>query len=651
MTLHSTSKTSSEMPSLFTSGASLRSRSVSDNPGDTANGTYARRGSATLDALTRGLRKKSGVEIVLDGKDEFIRTYSTYDKIQGHVALCFDKDTLIGDMIICFEGIAQTYIEKMAAASPTVGRTTGKHTFLRILQPITQESIPDDNLAKANQTYRIPFTFVVPDRLLPYICSHKVEHDEVKKAHLHLPPSIGDPMLAGEGNILMDDLAPDMAKISYSIRVRIGKASPSTGKLVDIDEKISRVRIVPAQEEQPPMSVIEDNASYSLRKEKNVRKGVFKIGKKLGRLTAEVAQPRSLRQKAPSSQSREPVTTMASVKLRFDPASEQEQPPQMANSSAKLRVYTFFGAAAYRSLPEVSKFDNWSTVHGMYPQSVNLSSRNIGSVVWTRHDAGARHRSVASGSTLSRRDSSYSTNSSNSSVSSDSVPAASSAYDASLPFYTAKVLVPVSLPQYTETDEAPTSPISPSQRKPSLSLNNKKIIYTPSFHTCIISRIYTLELGLSFKAVNSSGSTAGSIGASSLTLRTPIQISQEGSSPPPVDESEDTLFDLSLVEGTDEYDEAMARHLDQELNFSNPFSRTSGQPEAIPEYEEVQTTPVTHPGAVRHASIAGVPSAPMTTPTREQPPEYYSPFRSATVGAVPAAGSGLGRRVSIRLRS
>lgn len=651
MTLRPTSKTSSEMPSLFPSSASLRSRSVSETPGDAATGTYGRRGSATLDALTRGLKKKSGVEVVLDGKDEFIRTYSTYDKIQGHVALCFDKDTLIADMIICFEGISLTYIERLAAASPTVGRTTGKHTFLRILQPISQESLPEHNFAKANQTYKIPFTFVVPDRLLPYICSHKVEHEEVRRAHLSLPPSIGDPMLAGEGNVLMDDLAPDMAKIGYSIRVRVGKASPSTGKLTDIDEKVCRVRIVPAQEEQPPMTIADDNNSYVLRKEKNVRKGVFKIGKKLGRLTAEVAQPKSLRQKAPSSQSREPVTTMASVKLRFDPASEQEQPPQMANCSAKLKVYTFFGAAAYKTLPEVSKLDTWSTVHGMYPESVSLSSRNIGSVIWTKHDPESRQRSVASGtSTLSRRESNYSTDSSNS-ASSDSIPAASSGYDASLPYYTAKVLVPLSLPQHSESEEEPRSPTSPTLRKASLSLNNKKIIYIPTFHSCIISRIYALELGLSFKAVNSQGNTTSSVGASSLTLRTPIQVSQESSSPPPIEDADSAgMLDMSLIEGTDEYDEAMARHLDHELNFTNPF-RPSGRPEAIPEYEEIQTNSTVHPGAARHASIAGIPSVPMTTPTREQPPEYYSPFRSSTTGSVPAAGSGLGRRVSIRLRS
>ena len=646
------------MPSLFSSGPAGRSRSVPDNNNNgTTIGPYQRRGSATIEALTRGLRKKSAVEVFLDGKDEFIRTYSTFDRIKGRVTLNFEKDTLIGDLIISFEGQSQTYVEKVAAASPTTGRTTGKHTFLRMLQPIPSEPLPENMLAKANTTYTIPFTFVVPDRLLPYTCTHKVEHEEVKKQHLHLPPSMGDPMLSGEGNVLMDDLAPDMSKISYYVRARVGKASPSTGRLTDIEEKISRIRIAPAHEEEPPLSVAEDNSSYVLRKEKNVRKGVFKIGKKLGRLAAEVAQPKSLRQPALSSTSRLPVTTMTSVTLRFDPATEQEQPPQMASLSAKLKVYTFFGAAAYRMIPETSKCDTWSALHGMYPENVNLSCRNIGSVVWTKHDPGNRKKSVASSSVasegegLSRRDSNFSTSSASSSTSTDSMPAASSAYDSSLPFFTAKVLVPVSLPQAPQdVEDEPASPMGITKSPVLRSRTTKRQIFVPSFSSCIVARSYALELGLSFHAVNSQGNTTNALGASSLTLRTPIQISQEGSSLPPPPEEDAAVMDMmSLVEGTDEYDEAMARHLDQQMNFSNPFSDSRALPEAIPEYEEVQTT---RPQAARHASIAVPPSA---NAHREQPPEYYSPFRSVNAGAHPAATAnglgGIGRRVSIRLRS
>lgn len=625
------------MPSLFSSSASLRSRSVPDNSlNATIQHPYVRRGSATIDALTRGLRKKSEVEVVLSGKHEFVRTYSTFDQIQGHVELRFERDTVISDMTVALEGQSNTYVEKIAAASPTTGRTTGKHTFLRVQQPISAESLPENMLAKANEVYTIPFTFVVPDRLLSYVCAHKVNNDETRKEHLQVPPSLGDPLLAGKGNVLMDDLAPDMSKISYYIKARVCKASPSTGRAYDIEEKLCRIRISPAREEAPPLPVEDSSTSWTLRKEKNVRKGVFKIGKKLGRMSAEVVQPKSLRLPPANSTATAPVTTMAAVTLRFDPASQHEQPPQLGNLAAKLKVYTFFGAAAYKMVPETSACDAWSVLHGLYPETVPLSCRNIGGVTWTKHDPENRSKSFASASTddadLSRRQSTMSTDSSSSTA---SIPAATAAYDSSLPFYTARVLVPITLPRQGDSNDEgpPSSPKSPINR------GSKKIIFVPTFHSCIISRSYGLELGLSFHPVNSSGNTTNALGSSSVNLLCPIQVSQEGSSIRPADYI-DAPLDLSLIEGTDEYDEAMARHLDQELNFSNPFGNRNSTIEAIPEYEEVQTAHTNPARLARHASVAVPPSAGVD---REQPPEYYSsPFQNP--GAPPLGA----RRVSVR---
>lgn len=309
----------------------------------------------------------------------------------------------------------------------------------------------------------------------------------------------------------------------------------------------------------------------------------------------------------------------------------------MANLAAKLQVYTFFGAAAYKIIPELSRRDIWSMVHGMYPETVTLSCRNIGSVTWTKHSPeNSKRMSSEEGDELKRRESNFSTESSTSSTSSASIPGASSAYDSILPFYTAKVLVPVSLP-HTATPKYKNQTTTKSPV--SLNRNSKRIVFAPTFHSCIISRTYALELGLSFHPASSSGTSSNTLTHSSLTLRTPIQISQEGATAATVNEG-NAIFDLSLVEGTDEYDEAMARHPDQQLNFSYPFARGGGggRPEAIPEYEEVQTTNLPRPGTVpRHASIAVTPSS----QAGEQPPEYYSPFRTPGAGAT-------GRRVSTR---
>ena len=454
------------------------------------------RRQSTLQSL--GLRKKNDVEIVLDGAEDFIHSYSTYDEIKGNVILKFEKDTAIDDISITFEGVSLTYVEKVATTAPTTGRTTGRHGFLKLLQPVEAEDLPENRIAKAGNTYSIPFTFVVPDRLLPQICSHTTQSGEVTRAHLQLPPSLGDAAVAGDGQTLYDDLAPDMSKVLYSIRVRMAKRNP-VGHNVELTSKSLKIRIVPGKMEEPPIHVETGEADYVLRKEKGVRKGLFKLGK-IGRIVAETSQPPSLRIPHPTKRSEAPVTTMTTISLRFDPGEADTQPPPLSSCTTKLRSYTFFGAAPYKTLPAASAQDNWSSLHGLYPDTVELSSRNLSTVTWTKHE------SDGSNSDLMRRPSTFSD------FSVHSIPEPTEAYAKGLPFWTASVLVPISLP------------------------TNSRKTFVPSFHSCIISRSYTLELNISYS------SPGTSVGSSSIVLKSPIQISSEGGKPPEaIQESEATL--------------------------------------------------------------------------------------------------------------
>ncbi len=484
---------SGEMPSFLASTVSVpsytaRSRSL---PVHTREG---RKGSALANAI--GLRRKNELDIVLDGYAEFVHSYSTYDEIKGYVNVKFEKDTSFDELAVTFEGQSCTYVEKIATTAPTTGRTTGKHTFLKVQQPIAEHLLPPDNMFEANVTYSIPFTFVVPDRLLPFICSHKVDNDDIRKEHVQLPPSLGDPSISGDGHTLMDDLAPEMSRISYSIRARVTKWN-ATGRLLELADRSERIRIVPARDEVPPLPIENDQSDHVMRKEKSVKKGLFKIGK-TGRLTAETTQPKSLRLPHPRRRQIEPVASMATVNLRFDPLTPEDVPPPLDSITSKLKVYTFFGAAPYRVLPEMRKHDNWSTLHGVYPESIPLSARNLSTVSWTRHNPSERES--FSSSDISRRPSTYSTSSTS------SIPEPSCTYQPGLPFYTATVLVPIALPSTSST--------------------NRPKVFVPTFHSCIISRTYSVELNVSFR------SPGTNVANSHVVLKTPIQICAEGGVPP-----------------------------------------------------------------------------------------------------------------------
>lgn len=148
-----------------------------------------------------------------DQKDKFAPQYTSLDEIKGEVSITASCDTSFDNFYISFEGVARTYVEKIATASPTNGRTEACHPFIRLVQPIEPSALPEPRVIEAGKVYKFPFTFVVPDTLLPVACTHDKKPGFPDGGHLTLPPTLGDPLVVSTGRSLMDDLTPDMSKI------------------------------------------------------------------------------------------------------------------------------------------------------------------------------------------------------------------------------------------------------------------------------------------------------------------------------------------------------------------------------------------------------------------------------------------------------
>src|SRR5438105_3963705 len=89
--------------------------------------------------------------------------------------------------------------------------------FLKLSQPVDESSLPHPRIAEKGRRYTFPFVFVVPQRLLPTMCTHRHKNATVEDAHMHLPPSLGDGTAPAYGGFTYDDISPDMTRISYSI--------------------------------------------------------------------------------------------------------------------------------------------------------------------------------------------------------------------------------------------------------------------------------------------------------------------------------------------------------------------------------------------------------------------------------------------------
>ena len=228
--------------------------------------------------------------------------------------------------------------------------------------------------------------------------------------------------------------------------------------------------------EQPPLDVKvggDERYDYIMRREKNIRRGTFQ--KKLGRLVVQSAQPQSLKLLYPRGPNAECTpTTMATVNVRFDPVEESSPIPSLNSLQAKLKVATCFASVPMDEIPTKSSDFHCSSVRGIFVETVTLSSLCLSNIEWEKQNS--------STDLPNRRNS--------------RIPDPSKAYNGG-PYYTAKIAVPVSL-----------------------SKGNKVLV--PSFHSCLVSRMYALDLHLS---LSTPGAT---ITDPTIQLKLPLQVSSEG---------------------------------------------------------------------------------------------------------------------------
>jgi hypothetical protein len=308
--------------------------------------------------------------------------------------------------------------------------------------------------------------FVVPAQLLPKACSHGVTSDNVRDAHLQLPPSLGDK----SGEEKQDDMAPRDVKISYSIKASI-LHQKNGEKTTTVAESLQKIRIRPSSEELPPLEIYEKDETYVLRNTKTLRKGLLKG--KLGTLVMEAAQPSSFRLPAlNTSEEHDNCSTLLRLRLRFDPASPTSSPPSLSTLTTKLRVSTHYATTARNHYAHPKKHSWMDMTADNITEHLSLSSLAVGSVEWTAHKA--NHRMSMS---------------SVESASSVEEVAPSETFKDHSCYYTANVFVPLTLP------------------------SNKNLV--PTFHSCLVSRVYAINVALGLDK----GATR------SICLKVPVQVS------------------------------------------------------------------------------------------------------------------------------
>lgn len=173
-------------------------------------------------------------------------TYTTGDVIQGDVNLQSSTDLDFQDIRIELVGTSRTLIERWTATPACLPYTEVAHDFLRLSQPDVDLKCPIDHVIKAGKRYTLPFTFVVPKRLPEGTCGHPVSDDSIRDAHSSLPPTLGHSDMSGTKRAV-DDLSHHRASISYGIFVAVTQEEHWPNDRV-IARRSHGLKIIPAVE-------------------------------------------------------------------------------------------------------------------------------------------------------------------------------------------------------------------------------------------------------------------------------------------------------------------------------------------------------------------------------------------------------------------
>ncbi|KAK1778587.1 hypothetical protein QBC45DRAFT_160154 [Copromyces sp. CBS 386.78] len=427
------------------------------------------------------------------------KVYTSSSPIDGDVTITTKRDVRFDSIEIILLGYTRTRTEGVNSPAEIA------HTFLKLVMPIPTSTYPVPRVLENGRTLTIPFNFVIPNQLTIGACNHNVHTDQVRDQHVLLPPSMGK-------DWQKDDMSPTMASVEYAIKARVFR-QPNVGeKRVRIMEARKSIQVLPASPEEPPLNITENDKLYCMYKKKSLRK---LLSTKVGTLTAEAIQPRAAIL-TPNGRTMT-STPMAQIRLKYEPTSASQQlltPPSITNMSGKVTAHTFYNSGTVPAFPNMG---NWTAdfsteKRGVYSTSVPL--RKISMVqqpTWQQHSY-----------SLERRDSGYASDVStpryqnNSSSEGEITPGINSDNDT-------RQLISPPAPKPSKTSSSkPTSPIFFTATLPipvPLHLPLDKRTFIPTFHSCIVSRVYTLTLSMTASVSGSATTT--------FSLTMPLQVAVE----------------------------------------------------------------------------------------------------------------------------
>lgn len=395
--------------------------------------------------------------------------YTTSDEVRGCIKIEVEREIPLEKIDISLEGTSSASLSRAIAFVP--GRRESFQRFLQLRQPKNELDYPKIQTLLPGQQYQLPFTFVIPEQILPQCCTHETRNAGVKNAHLRLPPTLGaGPTPFWDLRSTPDD-SPEMCRIQYDIRVQMyGKLSPEP--LCDLSQDI---RVIPATAQSKKA---DDPSVLYMLKEQALTSSLGR--REHGNLEISATKPSPIDLQSTKSGSTNASPTALQLHLRFDPVNK-ELPPRLSSLKCNLNTSTFYATVPWENYPTRNDITALQVDREVYEKSCSLSSLDLSSVKWEKLPS---FSAIYQGKLKNDDESDASF-----------IPSEEQIESWDQCSYTATVTVPIILP-------------------------NKKD-FLPTFHSCSVSRSYALDISLGHRM--SSG-----LCGSSTSFSVPVEMVHSG---------------------------------------------------------------------------------------------------------------------------
>jgi hypothetical protein len=305
------------------------------------------------------------------------RAFTTRERIIGRLTINPLIDTPFDKLEIRLQGISRTYGRRIVPHAPNARTVTTAHRFLELTQPDLARCFPEDKVFRSGRHYIFPFEFAIPDRMLPATCRHAGDSPGIHVLHTSMPPSLGDQQPSEA-----TDYAPRRVSIKYRIIARASKTEGPVGNskmdMLAFDSK--RIQFIPSEVVPMPAPRVSNQIDH-VGRYLPLRK---LWAKQLGDLAVTSVQASTFRvQKVHSSMWHNDLSGQVKLELMFIPAFDGAEPPSQIELSGIFCTETSSAVSPLVQLP--------STVPWLGPEldrhtapSVILSSQASRNISWTR---------------------------------------------------------------------------------------------------------------------------------------------------------------------------------------------------------------------------------------------------------------------------